>query len=128
MKRILFFLMATLFSMMSFAQDVAYKTALFGANYNSKKISSYTDTWTATNDGFTVTIVNANNNNNGWEYIKMGRKNYASVGSITTNEPIDKPISSVSITIDALTISKINICTFTSKKPHNVNTFAIRFT
>ena len=111
MKRILFFLMATLFSMMSFAQDVAYKTALFGANYNSKKISSYTDTWTATNDGFTVTIVNANNNNNGWEYIKMGRKNYASVGSITTNEPIDKPISSVTLTIDALTISKINSLT-----------------
>ena len=111
MKRILVFLMATLFSMMSFAQDVAYKTALFGANYNSKKISSYTDTWTATNDGFTVTIVNANNNNNGWEYIKMGRKNYASVGSITTNEPIDKPISSVTLTIDALTISKINSLT-----------------
>ena len=111
MKRILFFLMATLFSMMSFAQDVAYKTALFGANYNSKKISSYTDTWTATNDGFTVTIVNANNNNNGWNYIKMGRKNDASVGSITTKEAIDKPVSSVTLTIDALTISKINSLT-----------------
>ena len=87
MKKITLLLSAMLFSMMSFAQDVAYKTALFGANYNSKKISSYTDTWTATNDGFTVTIVNANNNNNGWEYIKMGRKNYASVGSITKKPP-----------------------------------------
>ena len=111
MKRILFFLMATLFSMMSFAQDVAYKTALFGANYNSKKISSYTDTWTATNDGFTVTIVNANNNNNDWNYIKMGRRNNASVGSITTKEAIDKPVSSVTLTIDAITASKVNSIT-----------------
>ena len=103
--------MATLFSMMSFAQDVAYKTALFGANYNSKKISSYTDTWTATNDGFTVTIVNANNNNNDWNYIKMGRRNNASVGSITTKEAIDKPISSVTLTIDAITASKVNSIT-----------------
>ena len=111
MKRILFFLMATLFSMMSFAQDVAYKTALFGANYNSKKISSYTDTWTATNGGFTVTIVNANNNNNDWNYIKMGRKNNASVGSITTKEAIDKPVSSVTLTIDAITANKVNSIT-----------------
>ena len=103
--------MATLFSMMSFAQDVAYKTALFGANYNSKKISSYTDTWTATNGGFTVTIVNANNNNNDWNYIKMGRKNNASVGSITTKEAIDKPVSSVTLTIDAITASKVNSIT-----------------
>ena len=111
MKKLSFFLMAMLISLVSFAQDAAYKTALFGASYNSKKISSYTDTWTATNDGFTVTIVNANNNNNDWNYIKMGRKNNASVGSITTQEAIDKPVSAVTLTIDALTASKINSLT-----------------
>ena len=111
MKKLSFFLMAMLISLVSFAQDAAYKTALFGASYNSKKISSYTDTWTATNDGFTVTIVNANNNNNGWNYIKMGRKNNASVGSITTKEAIDKPVSAVTLTIDAITANKINSLT-----------------
>ncbi len=91
--------------------ETLYKTALFGANYNSKKVSSYTDTWTATNDGFVVTVVNANNNNNGWAYIKMGRKNNVSVGTITTNAAIDKAISKVTLTIDALTASKINSIT-----------------
>ena len=88
--------------------ETLYKTALFGANYNSKKVSSYTDTWTATNDGFVVTVVNANNNNNGWAYIKMGRKSYTSVGSITTQAAIDKPISKVTMTIDAVTAKNIN--------------------
>ena len=92
----------------AWAEEELYKTALFGSSYNSKKVSSYTDTWTATNNGFTVTVVNANNNNNGWEYIKMGRKNNASVGSISTNDAIDKPISKVTLTIDALTAANIN--------------------
>ena len=91
--------------------ETLYKTALFGANYNSKKVSSYTDTWTATNNAFTVTVVNANNNNNDWAYIKMGRKNNTSVGSITTNAAIDKAVSKVSLTIDALTATKINSIT-----------------
>ena len=87
--------------------ETLYKTALFGANYNSKKVGSYTDTWTATNNGFTVTVVNANNNNNGWAYIKMGRKSDLSVGSITTQSAIDKPISKITMTIDAVTAKNI---------------------
>ena len=85
-----------------------YKTALFGSSYNSKKVGSYTDTWTATNNGFTVTVVNANNNNNNWAYIKMGRKSDLSVGSITTQSAIDKPISKITMTIDAVTAKNIN--------------------
>ena len=92
----------------AWAEEELYKTALFGSSYNSKKVSSYTDTWTATNNGFTVTVVNANNNNNGWAYIKMGRKSYTSVGSITTQAAIDKPISKVTMTIDAVTAKNIN--------------------
>ena len=87
--------------------ETLYKTALFGANYNSKKVGSYTDTWTATNNGFTVTVVNANNNNNSWAYIKMGRKSDLSVGSITTQSAIDKPISKITMTIDAVTAKNI---------------------
>ena len=44
--------------------DEVYKTALFGPNYNSKGVSSYTgNSWYSTTNGFQLDIVNANNNN-----------------------------------------------------------------
>ena len=96
------------------AEDI-YKTALFGTAYNSNSISSYTDSWSATNDGFTVDLANANNNGNGWDYIKFGRKNNTSVGTITTASAIDKAVTKVVLTIDALTASKINSITLYTK-------------
>ena len=92
----------------AWAEESIYKTALFGLNYNSKGVSSYTDTWTATTNGFTVSLSNFNNNNNNWEYVKCGRKNNASVGSITTTSTIDKAITKVVVTVDAFTSGKIN--------------------
>ena len=81
----------------------AYKTALFGSSYNSAGNSTYSNSWSSTNDGFTVNIKNANNNSNGWDYIRFGPKNSTeSEGSITTNTAIDKPIGKVSINIVAL--------------------------
>lgn len=91
----------------AWADEVVYKTALFGANYNSQGVSSYTTTWTATNDGFTVTLENFNNNGNGWDYVKCGRKNNASVATITTGV-IDEAITKVDVTIDAITAAKVN--------------------
>ena len=82
-------------------------TLLFGANYNSKNISSYTSTWTATNNGFTCTLANWNNNNNGWSYVKAGRKGYASVATITTGA-VPEALTTVTMTVDAVTASKIN--------------------
>ena len=90
------------------AADVVYKTALFGSSYNSKGVSNYTDTWTATKDGFTVSLTNFNNNNNGWNYVKCGRKNNASVATIITNAVVDKAVTKVDITIDEVTTDKIN--------------------
>ncbi len=89
------------------AEDVVYKTALFGSSYNSKGVSGYTDMWSSTNGDFTVNLTNFNNNNNGWNYVKCGRKNNASVGSITTGS-IDKAITKVNVTVDACTVSKVN--------------------
>ena len=91
-----------------------YKTALFGASYNSKSISSYTESWSATNDGFTVNLSNANNNSNGWSYIKMGRKGTASTGTITTAAAIDKAVTKVTLTIDAITSSNVTSITLKS--------------
>lgn len=89
------------------AEDVVYKTALFGSGYNSKSVSGYTESWSSTNGDFTVNLTNFNNNNNGWNYVKCGRKNNASVGSITTSS-IDKAITKVNVTVDACTVSKVN--------------------
>ena len=91
-------------------ETVTY-TALFGSRYNSKGISSYSGSWSATNAGFTVNLVNWNNNNNGWEFIKAGSKNAASVATITTNAAISEAITKVTITIDAVTASSINSIT-----------------
>lgn len=90
----------------AWAEDV-YKTALFGSSYNSKGVSSYTDTWSATNNGFTVSLTNFNNNNNNWDFVKCGRKSYASVANIVS-DAIDKAVTKVVVTVDAFTSGKIN--------------------
>ena len=89
---------------MSFADT--YKTLTF-PNGNSKSVQTYTDTWTATLDNFTWTIKNFNNNQNKWKYIKCGSNKSASVAYIETAQ-IDKAISSVVVTIDAITASMVN--------------------
>ena len=95
------------------AEETVYKTALFGTDYNAKN-SSYTSSFEATNGDFTVVVNNFNNNNNGWTnsnglgQIKCGRKNYTSVGSIVTKAAVDKAVSKVVVTIDAITTDKVN--------------------
>ena len=90
------------------ATDEIYKTAKFGSSYNSGGVSSYTASWSSTNDGFTVNIANGNNNNNGWNYIKFGRKNNTSVGTIITDAKIDKAVTKVTLTISAITATTTN--------------------
>ena len=82
-------------------------TALFGSSYNSKSVNAYTETWSATNEGFKVTLANWNNNQNGWSYIRAGRKNNPSVAKITT-EQISEALTTVTMTVDNLTANKIN--------------------
>lgn len=89
---------------MSFAD--AYKTLTF-PDGNSGKISAYDKTWTVTLDNFTWTIKNFNNNNNIWKYIKCGSTKGTSVAYIETAQ-IDKAISSVVVTIDAITTKEVN--------------------
>lgn len=92
--------------------ETVYKTALFGSSYNSKGVSSYTGvSFSSTNDGFTVDVVNANNNNNAWSVIKIGGKNGAYTGTITTNAAIDKAITKVDLTIDAITAKNVTSIT-----------------
>ena len=88
-------------------EEASY-TIKFGPNYNSKSVSSYTDTWYVTYEGFKCEMKNWNNNQNKWNYVKAGRKNTASVATITTSSSIPEAMTKVAITVDALTASKIN--------------------
>ena len=98
-----------------------YKTALFGSSYNSAGVQNYTSTWSSTNSGFQVNITNGNNNNNGWSTVKFGRKNNASTGTIITNAAIDKKVTQVRLTIDAITAG--NITSITLYKSTNGSTW-----
>ena len=93
--------------------DTVTYTALFGSNYNSKDVQNYTSTWSATNAGFKVDLVNWNNNQNKWAYIKGGAKSSSSGtaktsnASITTSAAISEAISSIVITLDAISNGSI---------------------
>lgn len=106
MRKILLSLVALCMCTFAYAGDVLYKTLTFPEG-NSKEISSYTDTWTATCEDFTWTIANFNNNKNAWEFIKCGRKANASVASITTPQ-VSEILTKVVVTFDAVKTDKVN--------------------
>ena len=104
-------------------------TLQFGASYNSKGQSSYSNSWYATCGGFIWDIVNANNNNNGWSYVKMGSKNAAYVGKITTRKAMPETIKTVTMTVDAVTVNSINsiklVVASDSSFSNNVQTISV---
>ena len=78
----------------------ALYTCQFGANYNQSSVSNYTTTWQVKVGENTWSIANFNNNKNGWDYVRCGRKGIASVASITTDFAIAEAINTVEVTID----------------------------
>ena len=90
-------------------EAVSLGKVTFGTTTNSAKIGSYTDTWSATENGITLNIANFNNNNNDWSYIKCGRKLDASVASISTGA-MAQHITKVVVTVDSvLDASKVSV-------------------
>lgn len=85
-------------------------TLQFGTPHNSQddNIGSYSKTWDATRDGFTWTLANWNNNNNKWTSVKAGSNKAASVATITTKTTMPEAISTVTMTIDAITATYVN--------------------
>lgn len=83
--------------------------ATFNSKNNQKEVDVYTFTWTNVTDGTTYELVNFSNHNNGWDYVKCGRKNAASVASIATKTALPEAIGTVSINISAITTAaKVN--------------------
>lgn len=83
-------------------------TLTFSSSTMGASVNNYTTTWDNVCSGTTWTLVNFNNNSKGWNYVKCGRKNNASVATITTKAVISEAISSVKLTIDAITADKVN--------------------
>ena len=83
-------------------------TVQFGKAYNSEEMGSYENSWHVTCDGTQWDMANFNNNNNKWNYVKCGRKNVASVATITSNAALADKISSVAVTIDKMTVTSVN--------------------
>lgn len=85
-------------------------TLQFGKDYNDGNYGAYDKSWEATRGGFTWEMTNWNNNNNynnNWTYVKAGRRGNVSVATITTKTTMPEAISTVTMTIDKITIDKV---------------------
>lgn len=74
---------------------------------NQKSVNNYTSTWQAIVDSYTYTLVNFNNNQNKWSYVKCGREKDPSVASISNDTPMPK-LTSIEVNADKLNASKVN--------------------
>ena len=83
-------------------------TATFSSKTNSKSVNNYTSTWSVTCDKVTWTMKNFNNNNNGWDYVKAGSRQNASIAEIITDSTMVDAITKVVVTVDKVTASSVN--------------------
>lgn len=82
-------------------------------NSANNKVSNYTTKWTAKKGEYSWTITNFNNNNWGWTYIKCGRKNYDSVGTIATDAPFAAAVTTLIFNYSSMTKGNVNSITLT---------------
>ena len=84
------------------AAENVFATLTF-PNGNKAGVQNYTTTWTATIGTHSWSIVNANNNNNGWSYIRMGAKQKSGSASIANSTIFDAYITKIVVTVDKAT-------------------------
>lgn len=75
---------------------------------NNEAVNGYNFTWKNTSDNLKFTIVNGNNFDGAWDYVKFGTKKGDSTGTITTDSPFAEAIAESAITIDKVTIASID--------------------
>lgn len=88
----------------TYPEGTAYLTFPDG---NQKSVNNYTSEWQAIVGDYTYTLVNFNNNQNQWAYVKCGRKADPSVASISTDTPMPE-ITAIEVTADQLKADKVN--------------------
>lgn len=127
-KLLLTFLIAFITALGANAED--YYTIQFNSSYGDPSVTSYTDSWTATRDGKKWNLANFNNNNyqNKWAYIKCGRKNNASVATFSSEAALPEKISTVTVTIDKITVNSVNSISLTVADDAQFKTNAATYT
>lgn len=75
---------------------------------NNEAVNGYNFTWKNTSDNLKFTIVNGNNFDRAWDYVRFGTKKGDSTGTITTDSPFAEAIAESAITIDKVTIASID--------------------
>lgn len=81
---------------------------LFNKDNNKKGVQGYKNDWTNVSDGITYNVENCNNNNNEWDFIRIGSQKAPFVGSIATASSFAEAIAESTIKIDAVTPASIN--------------------
>ena len=127
-KLLLTFLIAFITALGANAKD--YYTIQFNSSYGDPSVTSYTDSWTATRDGKKWNLANFNNNNyqNNWAYIKCGRKKSASVATFSSDAALPEKISTVTVTIDKITVESVNSISLTVADDAQFKTNAATYT
>ena len=96
------------------AGEASYVIAVSGASADNVKIcefnplkenqqesvSSYDNSWKVKEGDYEWTVTNCNNNKNGWDYIRAGRKNVESVASVATDFAVPGTVESVTINLE----------------------------
>lgn len=109
MKKILLSTVVAAMSVFGATAEEPLYTLAFGPDLNSKAVSGYlaTTTFSVTDNGLTFDMSAFNNNGNGggtsntsnnqtaWEFVRCGRKNNASVATITTSTAVSDGLTKV---------------------------------
>lgn len=74
-------------------------------NTTWSKVSSYTDTSTSSD----WTLTNANNNNNGWDFVKIGGKNKEATSDLTSVKPLTIAVNTVKVNIQKLANGQVEV-------------------
>lgn len=95
MKKLLLAIAGAALSAGAAMADETLYTCLFGPDYNQQAVNNYTTVWQTANDGMTWNIGYFNNNNNGWEFIRGGRKSDPTDAFISTATAMAGNISEI---------------------------------
>ena len=105
LKSLFVVLALSLFSFSVNAEE-ALISNVFSSTTMQTSISAYDKTWDNVS-GITLTLTGFNNNNKGWDYVRCGSKNFASVATIKTGQMSQK-VTKVVVTMDKVTTASVN--------------------
>ena len=105
LKSLFVVLALSLFSFSVNAEE-ALISNVFSSTTMQTSISAYDKTWDNVS-GITLTLTGFNNNNKGWNYVRCGSKNFASVATIKTGQMSQK-VTKVVVTVDKVTTASVN--------------------